>query len=42
MTLAILPSPSAASALWLGDLDGDRRADACVDAGTDIICAVEP
>ena len=41
-TLAILPNQSAASALWLGDLDGDGRADACVDAGASIICAVEP
>jgi hypothetical protein len=42
MTLAILPKQGVASALWLGDLDGDGRADPCADTGTSIICAVEP
>jgi len=32
--------PPGATALWLGDLNGDGRADACVDLGATIACAV--
>jgi hypothetical protein len=28
-----------ASAMWLGDLDGDGRADVCADLGDSIVCA---
>ena len=41
-TIAILPNQLTASALWLGDLDGDGRADPCVDSGTSIVCARQP
>jgi hypothetical protein len=33
-TLATLPEGAAPTALWLGDLDGDGTADACVEDGT--------
>ena len=41
-TLAILPAQSVASAVWLGDLDGDGRNDVCADTGDAITCAVQP
>lgn len=42
MTLAILPNQSVASAVWVGDLNGDQRNDVCVDTGPAITCAVQP
>jgi hypothetical protein len=36
---ATLPEGAAYTGLWLGDLDGDRFADACADDGTTIYCA---
>jgi LmbE family N-acetylglucosaminyl deacetylase len=41
-TLFAWPAGIAPTALWLGDLDGDGKADACVDAGATIACAISP
>jgi hypothetical protein len=38
VTLGVLPAGPSPTALWLGDLDGDRIADACVDDTTQIRC----
>jgi len=37
--VAVLPDGAQAVAMWLGDLDGDGRADVCVDLGEAIACA---
>jgi LmbE family N-acetylglucosaminyl deacetylase len=41
-TLFAWPAGVAPTALWLGDLDGDGKADACVDASATIDCALSP
>lgn len=40
VTFAVLPPGGPATALWLGDLDGDGTLDACVDDGPAIHCAL--
>jgi LmbE family N-acetylglucosaminyl deacetylase len=41
-TLFAWPANITPTALWLGDLNGDGKADACVDAGATIVCAISP
>jgi hypothetical protein len=39
-TLFALPAGVTPTALWLGDLNNDGKADACVDVGTTIDCVL--
>jgi hypothetical protein len=41
-TLFALPAGITPTALWLGDLNGDGKADACVDGGATVVCAISP
>jgi LmbE family N-acetylglucosaminyl deacetylase len=41
-TAMTLPAGTTPTALWLGDLDADGKADPCVDDGTSITCAISP
>jgi hypothetical protein len=41
-TLFALPAGVTPTALWLGDLNNDGKADACVDIGTSIECQLSP